>query len=133
MSSRNAGSGTHDLSAVWHVCRTNCAPRLCPIKIEGGGTYPDLPLCDGAGEGNRTLMTSLEGWSSAIELRPRARRGLLGQPPGWHRQRTGNGTAALNCRGVPPQPGRGRWQRHAVTPLRDGRLPSVQRAVAQLG
>jgi hypothetical protein len=27
----------------------------------------------GAGEGNRTLMTSLEGWGSAIELRPRAR------------------------------------------------------------
>jgi hypothetical protein len=27
-----------------------------------------------AGEGNRTLMTSLEGWGSAIELRPRARR-----------------------------------------------------------
>jgi hypothetical protein len=24
----------------------------------------------GAGEGNRTLMTSLEGWGSAIELRP---------------------------------------------------------------
>jgi hypothetical protein len=29
----------------------------------------------GAGEGNRTLMTSLEGWGSAIELRPRVRRG----------------------------------------------------------
>ena len=26
---------------------------------------------EGAGEGNRTLMTSLEGWGSAIELRPR--------------------------------------------------------------
>jgi hypothetical protein len=25
----------------------------------------------GAGEGNRTLMTSLEGWGSTIELRPR--------------------------------------------------------------
>ena len=24
----------------------------------------------GAGEGNRTLVASLEGWSSAIELRP---------------------------------------------------------------
>ena len=31
----------------------------------------DLGLCVGAGEGNRTLMTSLEGWGSAIELRPR--------------------------------------------------------------
>ncbi len=28
----------------------------------------------GAGEGNRTLMTSLEGWGSAIELRPRGKR-----------------------------------------------------------
>ena len=26
---------------------------------------------NGAGEGNRTLVASLEGWSSAIELRPR--------------------------------------------------------------
>ena len=26
-----------------------------------------------AGEGNRTLMTSLEGWSSTIELRPHSK------------------------------------------------------------
>ena len=26
----------------------------------------------GAGEGNRTLVASLEGWSSTIELRPRS-------------------------------------------------------------
>jgi integrase len=31
----------------------------------------ELGLHVGAGEGNRTLMTSLEGWGSAIELRPR--------------------------------------------------------------
>ena len=31
----------------------------------------DLRFPVGAGEGNRTLMTSLEGWGSAIELRPR--------------------------------------------------------------
>ena len=30
----------------------------------------DLRFPVGAGEGNRTLMTSLEGWGSAIELRP---------------------------------------------------------------
>ena len=30
------------------------------------------PGMDGAGEGNRTLVTSLEGWSSAIELHPPA-------------------------------------------------------------
>jgi hypothetical protein len=34
----------------------------------------DLGLYIRAGEGNRTLMTSLEGWGSTIELRPRARR-----------------------------------------------------------
>ena len=33
----------------------------------------DLRL-GGAGEGNRTLMTSLEGWGSAIELRPHGHR-----------------------------------------------------------
>ena len=33
------------------------------------------PGKDGAGEGNRTLVTSLEGWGSAIELRPRKSRG----------------------------------------------------------
>jgi hypothetical protein len=51
----------HELAAVWYVCGTNCVPGLYPIKIEGGGACPDLPLCDGAGEGNRTVMTSLEG------------------------------------------------------------------------
>jgi hypothetical protein len=35
----------------------------------------DLGFLIGAGEGNRTPMTSLEGWGSAIELRPRVRRG----------------------------------------------------------
>jgi hypothetical protein len=30
----------------------------------------ELGFLVGAGEGNRTLMTSLEGWGSAIELRP---------------------------------------------------------------
>jgi hypothetical protein len=48
----------------------------------------DLGFLVGAGEGNRTLMTSLEGWGSAIELRPRARRETL-FAAGEHRQRTG--------------------------------------------
>jgi hypothetical protein len=34
------------------------------------GRASDLGFRVGAGEGNRTLMTSLEGWGSAIELRP---------------------------------------------------------------
>ncbi len=32
----------------------------------------DLRFRGGAGEGNRTLMASLEGWGSTIELRPRS-------------------------------------------------------------
>src|SRR5262252_9506387 len=48
----------------------------------------DLRFLVGAGEGNRTLMTSLEGWGSAIELRPRVRRETR-SPPAEHRQRTG--------------------------------------------
>ncbi len=35
------------------------------------------PGLDGAGEGNRTLVASLEGWSSAIELRPQKRGCIL--------------------------------------------------------
>src|SRR6266496_4558817 len=34
--------------------------------------WPELGFLVGAGEGNRTLMTSLEGWGSTIELRPRS-------------------------------------------------------------
>jgi hypothetical protein len=34
-----------------------------------------------AGEGNRTLMTSLEGWGSAIELRPRRETAMRSVPP----------------------------------------------------
>jgi hypothetical protein len=32
---------------------------------------PEKGLKIGAGEGNRTLMASLEGWNSTIELHPR--------------------------------------------------------------
>ena len=35
----------------------------------------------GAGEGNRTLVTSLEGWGSAIELHPRVGRNRLTEGP----------------------------------------------------
>src|SRR5690242_14765697 len=38
------------------------------------GGWVITPEVSGAGDGNRTRMTSLEGWGSAIELRPR--RGL---------------------------------------------------------
>ena len=45
--------------------QTQVMPVTCQ-DISGAG--------DGAGDGNRTRMTSLEGWSSTIELRPQ-------QPP----------------------------------------------------
>ena len=65
-----------------------------------GGVVVDLGFLvgageGGAGEGNRTLMTSLEGWGSAIELRPRARRETC-FAAGEHRQRTGNRAAQPN-------------------------------------
>ena len=69
-------------------------------------------------------MTSLEGWRSAIELRPRARREPLDGPPGWHRQRTGYGhpwvTASPAFR-----PWRGARSREPIRAPRDGRLRSV--------
>ena len=59
------------------------------VMVPGEGVEPSHPLGrqilsllrlpfrhpgrDGAGEGNRTLVASLEGWSSAIELRPQKR------------------------------------------------------------
>ena len=44
-----------------HVRQILSLLRL-PFRHSGGK--------NGAGEGNRTLVASLEGWSSAIELRP---------------------------------------------------------------
>ncbi len=39
--------------------------QLCSIAV-----YPKKGTKNGAGEGNRTLATSLEGWGSTIELHP---------------------------------------------------------------
>ena len=55
-----------------------------PIGEGGDGANP-RPDWIGAGEGNRTLTTSLEGWSSTIELLPRGPERLVGgggfEPP----------------------------------------------------
>jgi hypothetical protein len=86
----------------------------------------------GAGEGNRTLMTSLEGWGSAIELRPRARR-ETNFAAGEHRQRTGNGTIRPNCGPAAVRPG-GEWERwRAARTCGAVGYGSAQRDVAQLG
>src|SRR5207302_192116 len=55
----------------------------CLGARKGAPLHPfHVLLRDGAGEGNRTLMTRLEGWGSAIELRPRALAGGR-LPPAW--------------------------------------------------
>ena len=50
---------------------TTEGPRVLIAIRRQASAYADLRIRVGAGEGNRTLMTSLEGWGSAIELRPR--------------------------------------------------------------
>ena len=44
--------------------------QLCSIVV-----YPKKGKKNGAGEGNRTLATSLEGWGSTIELHPQIKNG----------------------------------------------------------
>ena len=59
---------------LWPVCGPTPAQRNLADQGDDPLWPGDLGLCFGAGEGNRTLMTSLEGWGSAIELRPRGGR-----------------------------------------------------------
>ena len=51
--------------------RTRTYSRIADFESAAAAITPPW-LCSvfGAGEGNRTLVASLEGWSSAIELRP---------------------------------------------------------------
>jgi hypothetical protein len=84
------------------------------VDTEGDGiattvqVLSDLGLHVGAGEGNRTLMTSLEGWGSAIELRPhvpvegcvRHRVSIDSVPVSRHRGRTARaGLGRAECQG----------------------------------
>lgn len=74
--------GTSRTSDDHHRCR-GAAPGVfwADVGRLGGqrtGPGPELlrsgPCVHGAGDGNRTRTTSLEGWGSAIELHPRASR-----------------------------------------------------------
>ena len=115
---------------------------------------PDLLLRVGAGEGNRTLMTSLEGWGSAIELRPRVpvegcvrhRVSIDSVPVPRHRGRTARaGPGRAECQGVVLRLRAGprrmtvvvhtMWRTAAPRGLANGRIGygSVPRDVAQLG
>ena len=56
-------------------CAGSCMARSVVDRLPGAGDCVwimrlNWDLGVGAGEGNRTLMTSLEGWGSTIELRP---------------------------------------------------------------
>ena len=55
-----AGGGTRTLTHSRAADFESAASAISPLRQEKHG----------AGEGNRTLVASLEGWSSAIELRP---------------------------------------------------------------
>ena len=59
-------------------------PPMITIRLGIGQLSWDYSVerAQGAGEGNRTLMTSLEGWGSAIELRPRDGKAAIGSVPG---------------------------------------------------
>jgi hypothetical protein len=57
---RRPRSGTHRARGV----------RLPDLVTVASDYDSELRFWVGAGEGNRTLMTSLEGWGSTIELRP---------------------------------------------------------------
>ena len=56
-----AGGGTRTLTHSRAADFESAASAISPLRQE---------KTNGAGEGNRTLVASLEGWSSAIELRP---------------------------------------------------------------
>ena len=51
---------------MWPVC----GPLAVPLGAAINSPAVYLLFSTGAGDGNRTRMTSLEGWSSTIELRP---------------------------------------------------------------
>ena len=68
--SQNAEKEARDTAPLWHVCGTNAPRAPRPTRTRSDDTASDLHRSKRAGEGNRTLMTSLEGWGSAIELRP---------------------------------------------------------------
>jgi len=72
----------------------------------------------GAGEGNRTLMTSLEGWGSTIELRPRA---ALAQPV----RAPASTSSRVAYRALPGRPDQGIGSVPARGSPRTGRLRSA--------
>jgi hypothetical protein len=61
---------TLEIVRVWHAYRTNPPEAASRRDDHEREKCPDLGWSGGAGDENRTRMTSLEGWGSTIELRP---------------------------------------------------------------
>jgi hypothetical protein len=57
----------------WPVRGPKAAEHGSVGGVNADQSTSDLEQCCGAGDENRTRMTSLEGWGSAIELHPRGR------------------------------------------------------------
>src|SRR5579859_2268971 len=89
---------TRRVAHMWPNCRTQ--PVHDHLDYRQQPFY--LGLLIGAGEGNRTLMTSLEGWGSAIELRPRGRCGLAA----GSLRVSYRASPQERCKAVPAHPGR---------------------------
>jgi hypothetical protein len=75
----------HSSCPLWLVCGPIAANRGWRGPTGIPHSPADLRVSVGAGEGNRTLMTSLEGWGSAIELRPRGQSRDASAATGSHR------------------------------------------------
>ena len=65
-------------------CSIQLSYRHMDIKVLAGRRQKNSALSGGAGEGNRTLTTSLEGWDSTIELHPHISPNLFGAHIYYH-------------------------------------------------
>ena len=81
------------VARVWHTDLVLVSVRCELVTGKASLTWAGMMR---AGDGNRTRMTSLEGWGSTIELRPHnlpasvARLRAPAHQAGRHRQRTGS-------------------------------------------
>jgi hypothetical protein len=88
---------TLDLEKFWKAdfdTRIAAHRGLLDLDDSGRNRVNSIPSLTrenrGAGDGNRTRMTSLEGWDSAIELRPRSAQDYLSSRGGLGQGATGN-------------------------------------------
>ena len=68
---RHGQAEGHSQGPIGHPTGTEAGKGVLMVIRQLDRIGSDLGLWLGAGDGNRTRMTSLEGWGSTIELRPR--------------------------------------------------------------